>query len=57
MARNEVGFRGTKLVGVKVDAEAIEIEADAATGVAAGDLQDTIVALAARVKALEDAAA
>lgn len=57
MARAEVGFKGSKLVGAKVDAAQVEVAADTDTGVSEGSLQATIVALAARVKALEDAAA
>ena len=57
MARLEVGFKGAKLVGVEVDSASVQVEADNTNGVEAGDLQATIEALAARVKALEDAAA
>ncbi|WP_160329000.1 MULTISPECIES: hypothetical protein [Rhodococcus] len=57
MARLEVGFKGAKLVGVEVDSASVQVEADSTNGVEAGTLQETIEALAARVQALEDAAA
>lgn len=40
----------------EVGAGDVTVAADASVGVAAGDLQATIVALATRIKALEDAA-
>ena len=60
MARTEAGFRGAKLVGVQVEDSTVlgvTVPADAASEVAEGTLQETISALAARIKALEDAAA
>ncbi|WP_156666214.1 hypothetical protein [Rhodococcus sp. HS-D2] len=57
MARLEVGFKGAKLVAVEIDSASVQVEADSTNGVAAGTLQEAIEALAARVQALEDAAA
>lgn len=56
MARHEIGFKGAKLVGVTIDSSAIEVTEDDTNGVDAGNLQEVVEALAARVKALEDAA-
>jgi len=56
MARREAGFRGAKLVGVELDATSVQVAADAPSEVEAGTLQEVIADLAARVKALEDAA-
>lgn len=56
MARIEIGFKGAKLVGVEVDADSVQVAADADNGVEAGDLQAAIEALAARIQTLEDAA-
>lgn len=56
MARIERGFEGAKLAGVIVDADGVQVAADTDTGVVAGDLQATIVALAARIEALENPA-
>ena len=59
MARTEQGFKGAKLVGVTLeDATVLEavIPADTENGIEEGTLQETISALAARIKALEEAA-
>lgn len=60
MSRTERGFQGAKLVGVELDTtsvQTVEMPADAENGVDAGTLQEQLTALAARVQALEDAAA
>ena len=60
MARSEVGFKGAKLVGATVEDATVlgvTVPADATNGVDEGTLQETITALAARIKVLEDAPA
>lgn len=49
--KNRANHTGTQ------SATTVSVAADAASGVAAGNLQTTIVSLAARLKALEDSAA
>lgn len=59
MPRPEPGFKGAHLIGASVDDTAVldvTVPADATNEVAEGTLQETITALAARIKALEDAA-
>lgn len=57
MARREVGFKGTKLVGVELDAEAVQVAGnDSGYGLEAGDLQEVLLELARRIKELEEAA-
>lgn len=71
MARNEVGFKGAKLVGAVIDTEAnpdlgggqaaevaaadVTVAAHAASGIATGDVQATLQALATRITELETA--
>ncbi|WP_100504090.1 hypothetical protein [Mycobacteroides abscessus] len=62
MARHEIGFKGAKLVGAEVEITSAQVlggvvvPADEINEVDEGTLQETITALAQRIKALEDAA-
>lgn len=57
MARNERGFEGAHLKGVTIDASGVLVPEDTTNEVPAGNLEEVISALAARIKTLEDAAA